>query len=160
MQKEIQEKAQKRDINAVRTKTKSELLAELMSDPVTYSKLDSAWRLAIKLLLSKNGRIQGTYADIATQLGGISPDSVKNWVRKLADQSVVSHQQKGWEITIALTDAYMSIATAPEVILNETPSAPQSSRESTALDKIIEGSNALGGNMTITINVSKMGGAQ
>jgi hypothetical protein len=147
----------KSGLSAVTGLSKSMLMAELMTDPETYDRFDSAWRLAMRLLLSKDGKLCGDYGDIASQLGAVSKDSVRNWVKRLVEQKVIEVDQKGWQLTLTLLDKYMAIATAPDVIHDSIQVLPPEDRAVAALRKIADGAEELGGRIVLTIQDCTVG---
>lgn len=130
---------------------KAELLAELMSNPKTYDMFGAAWKLALRLLHARDGMLSGTHDDIARLLGRVSKDSVRNWTKYLVNKGVITADQKGWHMTLKLVGPYMTAATAPEVIERTVIAATVEHPKLSAIRKIAEGADMLGGHIRLTI---------
>jgi hypothetical protein len=130
---------------------KAELLAELMSNPKTYDMFGAAWKLALRLLHARDGMLSGTHDDIARLLGRVSKDSVRNWIKYLVNKGIITADQKGWHMTLKLVGPYMTAATAPEVIERTVIAATVEHPKLSAIRKIAEGADMLGGHIRLTI---------
>ncbi len=138
-------------------KSKAHLLKELLKDPNTYEQLDSAWRLAMWLMLVETGVVVSSYEQIARQLGSISKSTVRKWVDTLVGKGVMQRKQKGNEVELRLLGDYMQVASASSDI--HVPCQVESPVPAgmLALTKIIEGTEELGGQIAIRIDGLRMG---
>jgi hypothetical protein len=131
--------------------TKSGLLAELLSKPETYNRIDSGWRLVMWLMLTMNGAVVESYDLMAQQLGNISAASVKNWALHLEREGILEREQKGKRVSLKLVGDYMKIAAAADEIHTGELMRPES-HAMVSMNKIAEGAGELGGHITITIS--------
>ena len=130
---------------------KAELLADLMSNPETYDKFGPAWKLALRMLHTRAGVLVGTHDDIVRMLGHVSKDSLRNWIKHLSDQGIITAEQKGWQVALKLQGTYMKAATAPELIERSVMAIPVDDPKVEAMRKIVEGAEVLGGRVRLTL---------
>lgn len=131
--------------------TKSALLADLLSKPDVYDRIDSGWRLVMWLMMVKSGVVIESYDVIAEQLGSISKSTVKRWADELVEGGIMERKQKGARVELKLIGDYMKVANAPDVTHATAPVSYTETADMTALQKIAEGTEELGGQMVITI---------
>jgi len=136
---------------------KADLLANLLKKPQTFDEFDSAWRLAMWLLMVQNGIVINSYENIATNLGNISKSSVRKWADTLVKHGVIERTQKGNQVELKLCGEYMTCATAPTEPHTASQILPPVPPSLLALQKIFDGTEELGGNFSIRIDGIKMG---
>ena len=69
----------------------------------------------------------------------------------MAKNGVVGMDQKGWQVTLRLTDGYMAIAKAPMTFERVVNVTPVEDPRMGALLRIAAGAGALGGRVNVTI---------
>lgn len=138
------------------TSSKAESLANLMRNPTTYDKCDSAWRLAMWLMMVENGITINTYENIALCLGDISKSSVRKWADTLVVNGVIGRTHKGNQVELKLLGDYMACATAPAKIHVMSETLPPVSQSLVSLRRLIDSSTELGGTFSIRIDGIKV----
>ncbi len=131
--------------------TKSMRLAELLRRPGAYDQIDSAWRLAMWLMLTEKGVVVCGYDEIAERLGDVSRHTVRKWADALEAKGVLERQSKGKVVELRLKGDYLEVAAAPDAIRNEGPAVRQASPAVLSMMKIIEGAGELGGRVAMKI---------
>jgi hypothetical protein len=136
--------------------TKTLLLTELLKKPEVYDQLDSAWRLVMWLMMVEHGVVICGYDEIAERLGG-SKHTVKKWAEVLEGKGLLEKKPNGKVVELRLTGDFMKIALAPDAVIAENPVPRQESPVMNALAKIIEGTEELGGQITMTLSGCNLG---
>lgn len=138
--------------------SKSELLAQLMGKPETYDQFESAWRLAMWLMIVENGVVVCSYEHVASRLGNNSRATVRKWADLLVQKGVITRKQKGNDVELRLLGDYMQVAEAPADINVPCQILPPVHPNMLALKKIFDGTDELGGQIAIRIDGLKLSG--
>ncbi len=139
------------------SRSKSELMSDLMAKSETYKMIGAAWCLAMRLLHSSDGKLIGSYAELGRLLGNVSGDSVKNWAKHLDGIGMTTTEIKGRQVVVRLTDEYMRIATAPDKVETTVHVLPPEYEAIMALQKIVDGATELGGNVKVSLEGCQLG---
>ena len=126
------------------TRCRATLMADMLKEPAAMTDIGAGWFLYLRLVWVEGGRVVGTYDEIGQSMGAVGK-TVRNWVDKLAERSVVKCERQGHRVSVELLGKHMAMAKAPDHIVKTVAAEtmPLSPRMKSAM-KIVEAAEAAG----------------
>lgn len=134
------------------TRSRSELLGDMIRQRDQRERIGAGLPLYVHLTLNEQGVMTGTYDQLGEVIGE-KGNTIRNWVATMKTNEIITCDSKGRQVEVALTPDYMRIAKATDRVVEIIQAEHVETPRMRSIRKIVEVVDQVQGTLEFNVKI-------